>query len=287
MKSTIKINVNNLTFDCRTTGNKENKLVLLLHGFPETSYMWRNLMSDLSAEGFYCVAPDLRGYSKGACPKGKKQYSLDKLTKDVIDIANALGKSTFHLVGHDWGSAIGWQVVHDYSDRILSWSGLSVPHLQAFGKAIVDNEEQQKMSQYIKMFQFPFLPERNIRKNNFKLFKTLWSSSEADELETYLKVFENPQQLTASLNYYRSNYKLLKKAAKSQILGNINVPTLFIWGKNDPAIGAYSVQESHQYIKGDYEYLELDAGHWLLQTQYNSIKEHLLKHISKYSSIVQ
>lgn len=285
MKSTLKIKVNNLTFDCRTTGNKEDKLVLLLHGFPETSYMWRNLMADLSAEGFYCVAPDLRGYSKGACPKGKKHYSLDKLTKDVIDIANALGKSTFHLVGHDWGAGIGWQVVHDYSDRILSWSGLSVPHLQAFGKAIVDNEEQQKMSQYIKMFQFPFLPERSIRKNDFKVFKTIWSVCEPDELEAYLKVFENSQQLTASLNYYRSNYKLLKKAAKEQILGDINVPTLFIWGKNDPAIGAYCVQENHQYMKGDYEYLELDAEHFLLQTQYPSVKEHIIKHINKYNPV--
>ena len=282
MLSTLKINIQDLVFDCRTAGDTNNKLILLLHGFPESSYMWKKLMEDISKEGFYCVAPNLRGYSKDACPKGKKHYSIDKLAKDVVDIADALGRSTFHLVGHDWGAAIGWQVVHDYSDRILSWSGISVPHLQAFGKAIVNDPEQKKMSEYIRMFQFPFIPEMKIRKDNFKVFKMLWSESEPEEVEAYLDIFKHSKQLTAALNYYRSNYKLLKKAAKEQILGDIHVPTLFIWGKNDVAIGAYSVNEGHQYVKGDYEYLELDAGHWLIQTQYDSLKEHIIKHINKY-----
>ena len=158
MKETTKIKIDNLIFDCRTDGNKEDELIIFLHGFPETSYMWKKLMFSFSENGFYCIAPNLRGYSKGACPKGKKHYSLDKLAKDVLDISEFLNKPKFHLVGHDWGAAIGWKVVHDYKDRILSWTGISVPHLQAFGKAIVVDQEQSKMSQYIKNFQLPYLP---------------------------------------------------------------------------------------------------------------------------------
>lgn len=281
MQDTIQIKIDNLRFDCRTDGNKENELVILLHGFPETSYMWKKLMSSFSKNGFYCVAPNLRGYSKGACPKGKKQYGLDKLAKDILDISKFLNKPKFHLVGHDWGAVIGWKVVHDYKDIILSWTGISVPHLQAFGKAIVVDNEQRKMSQYIKNFQLPYLPEIQIRKNDFRLFKKLWKNSDSDEIDNYLEVFENPKQLTASLNYYRSNYKLLKKASKNQILGDIHVPTLFIWGNEDLAIGSYSVNESHQYMKNDYEFIELDSGHWLIQTNYseleNAISSHLLR----------
>ncbi len=281
MKETIQIKIDDLTFDCRTDGDKENELVIFLHGWPETSYMWKKLMSHFSENGFYCVAPNLRGYSKNACPKGKKHYSLDKLSKDILGISNFLNKSKFHLVGHDWGAAIGWKVVHDHQDRILSWTGISVPHLQAFGKAIVVDMEQSKMSQYIKDFQLSYFPESRIRKDDFKILKKLWKNSESNEIDNYLEVFKNPKQLTASLNYYRSNYKLLKSAATKQILGDINVPTLFIWGNKDIAIGSYAVSESHQYMKNEYEFLELDSGHWLIQTKYQELKKVITKHIMK------
>ena len=281
MENTIQIKIGKLVFDCRTQGNEKDELVIFLHGFPETSYMWKQLMSSLSENGFYCVAPNLRGYSKGACPKGKKHYRLDKLANDVLGISGFLNKSKFHLVGHDWGAAIGWKVVHDYPGSILSWTGISVPHLQAFGKAIMVDKEQGKMSEYIKNFQWPFLPEMQIRKNDFKIFRKLWKNSGSNEVADYLEVFRNPKQLTASLNYYRSNYKLLKKAAADQILGDINVPTLFIWGNKDLAIGSYSVAEGHQYMKNDYEFFELDAGHWLIQTNYHELKKAITRHIDK------
>ncbi|WP_298902206.1 alpha/beta hydrolase [uncultured Psychroserpens sp.] len=281
MQETIQIKINDLIFDCRTDGNKDNELVILLHGFPETSYMWKQLMSRFSEKGFYCVAPNLRGYSKNACPKGKKHYSLDQLSKDVLNISRYLNTSKFHLVGHDWGAAIGWKLVHDYQDNILSWTGISVPHLQAFGKAIVVDPEQIKMSQYIKNFQLPFLPEIQIRKHDFKVFKKLWKHSKSDEIDDYLSVFRNPKQLTAALNYYRGNYKLLKTAAKKQILGDIEVPTLFIWGNKDLAIGSFSVDESHQYMRSDYEFIELDAGHWLIQTNYQELNEAITKHLNR------
>ncbi|WP_108808188.1 alpha/beta hydrolase [Aquimarina spinulae] len=281
MQETIKIRIDNLIFDCRINGNKENELVIFLHGWPETSFMWKKLMSSFSKNGFYCVAPNLRGYSKEACPKGKKHYSLDKLSKDILDISKHLNKPKFHLIGHDWGALIGWKLVHDNQDRILSWTGISVPHPQAFGKAMIVNSEQRKMSQYVKNFQLPYLPELRLKKNNFKILKRLWKNCEPDQVNDYLKVFRNPKQLTASINYYRSNYKLLKSADKNQILGDINVPTLFIWGNKDIAIGSYSVSESHQYMKNDYEFIELDSGHWLIQTDYQELEKVITKHIDK------
>ena len=282
MEDIIKVQVDNLTFDCRTAGNKDHQLVVLLHGFPETSYMWKHLMADLSEQGFYCVAPNMRGFSKDACPKGKKHYRLELLANDITGIAKALGKSKFHLIGHDWGAAVGWKVVYDNQDMILSWIGISVPHIQAFGEAIVKDKEQNKMSQYIRAFQWPWLPERRLMKNDLKLLRKLWKHSEPDEVEDYLSVFRNKPQLTAALNYYRANYKLLKKAAKTQVLGEIHVPTLFIWGNKDIAIGPVGVNNGHQYIKGDYTFLELDAGHWLIQTNYQDLKEAIEMHLGKH-----
>tara|TARA_R110002124_G_scaffold107405_2_gene259796 strand:- start:11716 stop:12576 length:861 start_codon:yes stop_codon:yes gene_type:complete len=282
MQETIKVKINDFIFDCRTDGDKENELVIFLHGWPETSYMWKKLMSSFSEKGFYCVAPNLRGYSKEACPNGKKHYSLNKLAKDVLDISKFLNKPKFHLVGHDWGAVIGWKLVHDNENAILSWTAVSVPHIQSFGNAIANDPEQRKMSQYVRAFQWPYLPEIKIRKNDFALFKKLWRNSALDEIEAYLKVFRNKKQLTASLNYYRSNYKLLKKAGNDKILGEINVPTLFIWGNKDVAIGSEAVANSHKYMKNDYSFLELDSGHWLIQTKFNELKIAISEHILKY-----
>lgn len=281
MQEIIQVKSGNLIFDCRTEGDKEHELIIFLHGFPETSYMWKKLMSSVSKNGFYCVAPNLRGYSAGACPEGRKHYALDQLAADVLNISRFFNKSKFHLAGHDWGAAIGWKVVHDNQDVILSWTGISVPHLQAFGNAIVTDKEQKKMSQYIKNFQLPYLPEMGIRKDDFKIFRKLWKHCDSQEIDDYLTVFRNPKQLTASINYYRSNYKLLKRADKDRILGDINVPTLFIWGNKDIAIGSYAVNNSHQYMKNDYEYIELDSGHWLIQTNYQELKKAILRHIKR------
>lgn len=281
MQETLKIKIGSLTFDCRAHGDTENELVIFLHGWPETSYMWKRLMSSLSEKKFYCVAPNLRGYSKEACPLAIEEYSLDKLAKDVLGIFEFFNKPNFHLVGHDWGALIGWKLAHDHQDKILSWTGISVPHPQAFGKAMVMDEEQIKLSRYVKNFQTPNLPEEQIRKDDFKIVRKLWENCTADEIEDYLKVFSNPKQLTATLNYYRSNYKLLKTAAKNRILGDIHVPTLFIWGNKDIAIGSYSVGEHHQYMKNEYEFLELNSGHWLIQTNYQELKKSITNHVTR------
>jgi pimeloyl-ACP methyl ester carboxylesterase len=282
MSEIIEIAVDNLFFDCRIAGNKNDELVIFLHGFPETSYMWSDLILDISKQGFYCLAPNLRGYSNRACPSGKKNYRLDKLAKDVMGMAKALDRDKFHLIGHDWGAGIGWKVAHDYEDSVLSYTGLSVPHLQAFAEAIIGNTEQKRMSRYIRMFQWPLLPERMIRKNNFALFRRLWKNSSVAEIEDYLSVFADRKRLTAALNYYRANYKLFKKAAKKQILGEINVATLFIWGEKDMAIGSVAVENGHSYMKNDYVFLKLKAGHWLIQTKYQEIKTALSAHLLKY-----
>lgn len=274
---------NGFQFNSLVSGDQAHKPVFFLHGFPETSYMWRGLMADITKEGFFCVAPDLRGLSPGARPKGSRNYSVDELIHDVSAIAESLGIEKFHLVGHDWGAAIGWKLVHDFPERVLSWTAISVPHLQAFGEAIVNDPQQRKMSAYIRAFQIPWLPELNLRKKDFALFRKLWKHSTADEVEAYLKVFRQKGALTAALNYYRGNYRLLKQAAREQVMGQISTPTLFIYGNKDIAIGASAVANGHQYLKGPYEYLELDDGHWLVQTSYEDIQTAILRQLQKYS----
>src|SRR5207244_639881 len=101
------------------------ELVLLLHGFPQTSFSWRNQLVALAVAGYRAVAPDQRGYSPGARPADVGEYRVERLVGDVLGFADALGVERFHLVGHDWGGAVAWQVAGRHPERLLTLTSLS------------------------------------------------------------------------------------------------------------------------------------------------------------------
>lgn len=278
MPTTRKIKVGSLTFNCLFSGHPSNPLVILLHGFPESSHMWIKLMDELADQGFYCIAPDLRGYSPEACPEGTKNYKLDLLAKDVIDIATS-AKDKFHLIAHDWGAGIGWVVAHEYPETILSFAALSVPHNSAFGKAFRIDKVQKKMSQYMLWILIPSIPEWLIRRNDFARFRELWADLSESEIQHNLSIFKRRKSLTAALNYYRANIG----KGKGKKIGKITVPVLFIWGNKDFAVSRSAAEFNHSYMSGPYEYLEVDGGHWLMQTNYSEVSKAILTQLTKHN----
>ncbi|MGB0368176.1 MAG: alpha/beta fold hydrolase [Flavobacteriales bacterium] len=274
--------VNGLTFKCRVAGNPSDEPVILLHGWPETSHMWIGLMEKLSAEGYYCIAPDQRGFSPQARPEKVKDYAIEFLAEDVVGIADAFGVKNFQLVGHDWGSAIGWAVVAFHPERVKSWTAMSVPHIKAFSDAIRFDKKQKKMSQYMAFFQWRGIPEWFLLKKDRLNLRKTWKKSSPEELQDYLDVIGNKPALKATLSYYRANYKTLKKGQGADGYSDISTPTLMIWGKKDIAIGPVGVEGTKQYMKGPYEYVEIDAGHWLMQEAFDDCYEPIKNHLAKY-----
>lgn len=274
--------VNGMTFKCRVAGNPENEPVILLHGFPETSHMWLPLLERLSENGYYCIAPDQRGYSLKARPTSVKEYEIEKLVSDVVGLADAFGYDKFQLIGHDWGSAIGWGVVAFHPDRVKSWTALSVPHLKAFSDAVRFDKKQKKMSQYMGFFQLRGIAEWMLLRKDKALLTKTWKKSSEEELNEYLEVIANKPALKAALAYYRANYKVLKKGQKMDEYLEVKTPTLLIWGKKDIAIGPVGVDGTAQYMKGDYQRIDLDAGHWLMQEAFEECAQPILEHLAKY-----
>ena len=278
-ESFADVSVDELTFTCRVSGmENDGEAVILLHGFPETSRMYYDLIPVLVSEGFKVVAPDQRGYSPGARLPKISDYSIDKLSQDVIDIADAFQFEKFHLIGHDWGSAVGWVTVAFHSDRVISWTALSVPHLDAFFEAMNNNPEQQRKSQYIKFFKKPILPEFYFSIFGYKYLRDIWRKSSKEEIEKYLEVFKQKGALKSSLNWYRANMKNDDKS-----IGDIAAPTLIIYGLKDMAIGEKSVDESEKYLKRDYKIEKLESGHWLIQESFDSVSKSIINHLTNYS----
>ena len=272
-----QINANGMSFKCRTAGiGNGGEPIIFLHGFPESSIIWSRIMVDLAAQGYQCVAPDQRGYSEGARPKKNKDYSVDKLASDVIAIADAFGFKKIHLVGHDWGAGAGWTAVQLYPDRINDWTALSIPHMKSFYDAKKYDPYQIEKSKYISRFQVPIIPELKIKAKDFKTLRDLWVVHSAEEVDDYLKILSPFSGRKAALAWYRAN--------KEQPIeyGDVHIPTLFIWGNDDLAIGRASVEGTKQYMKGEYKFIELNAGHWLIQEKYDDICKEITEHIKNH-----
>ena len=267
--------VDNFTFSARVAGiNNDGDPIILLHGFPETSRMWKDLIKLLDNSNFKVVAPDQRGYSPKAKPTGIDSYKIDLLANDIVDIADVFGFESFHLVGHDWGSAVGWYIASKYPNRLLSWSALSVPHMDAFINAMEHDKIQKKKSSYISFFKILFLPEIYFKIFGYKNLKKIWTDSSKDEINDYMRVFRQRNTLKASLNWYRANL-----AKNDEQIGKINVSTLMISGINDMAVGQIAVDNTEKYVDAPYTLKKIDSGHWLIQESFDEVSKYILEHV--------
>ncbi len=275
----VRIPANGMTFRARIAGFADRGTpptgnVILLHGFPETSVMWLPLIDAAAAAGYRVVAFDQRGYSPGARPLDRDAYSADQLVGDALAVADAVGFEQFHLVGHDWGSAVGWQIVFAEPQRVRSWTALSIPHIVAFANALQNDDEQRDRSAYMAFFWLPWLPEQMLARNDMAQLRELYAEHPQVEVDEYLAVFREPGALTGALNWYRGGFG----GSIAPDLG-VTTPTLFIWGNRDPAVGRAAVEGQTQFMKGPFEVLELDTGHWLMATAPDEVVPAVMRHL--------
>lgn len=154
-------------------------VVLLLHGWPEFWYSWREAFRILP-DGFRIIAPDLRGYNKSEKPRKLSDYALAKLVDDVLGIIDYTAEQKVHLVGHDWGGVIAWQVAIQHPERLKDLVILNCPHPEAFRQALKKDWSQRRKSWYMGFFLVPFLPEFLFSLNYPMFFKRIlrdWTTS--------------------------------------------------------------------------------------------------------------
>ena len=247
------------TIDLRTAGPEDGEPIILLHGFPQTSLSWSGVAPALADAGFRVIAPDQRGYSRGARPGAVEDYRTDALADDVLEIADALGVDGFHLVGHDWGSSVAWVVAARHSPRLRSLTAVSVPHLAAFGAALESSSDQQQRSAYIGLFRRPGKAEEVLLADGAERLAAMYQGRvPADDVRAYRSLFSEPGALTAALDWYRAMRSDLSA------LPAVTVPTTFVWSNADMAIGREAAEGCAGLVDADYRFVELDdVTHWI------------------------
>lgn len=274
----FQLTANDMTFRVRVAGlQNEGPNVILLHGFPESSKIWEELLPIAAKEGFRLLAFDQRGYSPGARPAGSENYKVSLLVNDLFEVATAAGFEKFHLAGHDWGAVVGWFAAMQRPDRLLSWSALSIPHAGAFFKGAVHDPVQSQRSGYIKFFQKPFTPEFMMSIRDQKAFRDMFARIPYEHREEYIRIQAEPGALTASLNWYRA-IDIEEVAEGPEFLMPVSVPTLFIWGTEDLVISEGVVENARSLMPDDYTEVALKAGHALMQHAGDQVIPQLINH---------
>jgi pimeloyl-ACP methyl ester carboxylesterase len=228
------------------------------------------------AAGYRVVAPDQRGYSAGARPAQVERYALPALVGDVIAIADALGGHRFHLVGHDWGAAVAWQVAGRHQDRLRSLTILSVPHPKAFGRALSgeDGADQSARSSYIDFFRSDGAAEA-FTQNGGEGLRNLYAMTGLTDVEPYVERLLEPGAMQAALNWYRA-----ASLTDVDALGEITMPTMFVWSTEDAALGPDAAHWTEEYVAGPYHFEVLEGiGHWIAESAPDRLNALLVEHL--------
>jgi pimeloyl-ACP methyl ester carboxylesterase len=271
----IEIPVGPFVFDARAAGPPDGVPVILLHGFPQTSWSFRHQIQALGDAGYRAVAPDQRGYSPRARPAEVDAYANESVMADVLGIAGELGFERFHVVGHDFGGVVVWQLGGRHPDRLLSLTSVSTPHPAAFTAARRGGGDQGERSTYMDFFQTPEAESFFLDDDAAVLRGIFAEDGVVDAAPEYVRVLTQPGALTAALNWYRAG-----DVGHTRGLGPIVSPTMYVWSTDDVALGREAAEATAAQVDGPYRFEVLEGvSHWVPEVAPDALNALLLDHL--------
>ena len=255
-----RVQANGLNFEVADQGS--GTPVVLLHGFPDTSEMWRHQVAALNAAGFRTIAPDMRGRGRSDRPAEVTDYALTKIVGDVTGIMDALRIQKAHVVGHDWGAVVAWGVAMFAPTRVDHLVAISVG---APGAAPPPTLEALQKSWYRILFLFEGIAEDLAQRNDWYLMRELLQGG-GEDFDRYKATLSEPGALTAALNWYRANLPVerLVPSGPGPQFPSVAAPTLGVFGTADRYLTEAAMTGSASKLTGPWRYERLEGiGHFI------------------------
>ncbi len=235
----------------------EGPPVLLLHGFPDSSYLWRHQIAALTGAGMRAIAPDLRGRGESERPEAVADYGVVRSVADAVAILDALDIERAHVVGHDFGAAVAWVLASLHPARVDRLAVLSVGH-----PGTARSIRQRELAWYQLLFQFEGLAEELLQRDDWRLLRE-WLRDAADG-ELYVEELSKPGALTAGLNWYRANLHPSRELEPRPPLPPVQADTLGIWSSGDHYLTEDRMVASEEFVDGAWHYERIEgASHWM------------------------
>ncbi|HEY4309415.1 MAG TPA: alpha/beta hydrolase [Pirellulales bacterium] len=234
-------------------------LVVLIHGFPDFWYTWREQMPEL-AKHFQVVAIDMRGFNKSDQPEGVENYKLDKLVGDIDAVVKHFKADKAIIVGHDWGGMVAWSYAMSHPETTDKLVILNLPHPKGLSRELANNPAQQKASQYARNFQQPDAASKV--KPEMLAF---WVKDPAAK-EKYVEAFKR-SSMEGMLNYYKANYPREPYTYdENQKFPPIECPVLMFHGLKDTALLSGALDGTWNWVDGDLTLITIPgASHFVQQ----------------------
>jgi pimeloyl-ACP methyl ester carboxylesterase len=273
----------------RGTGNR---LMVLLHGFPDRAETMVPLMERLDPDRFTMVAPALRGYPPTDCPSDDRYFLCD-LAEDLLGLIEALGFGSADVVGHDWGAPIAYATANLEPSRIRSIVGMAVPPVSVFFRNLLRDPSQLVRSSYMLTFQVPWVSRWWVQRDDFvqiERFYERWSpglDNAEEHVEAVKDQFRDPDRLRAAMSYYRDLFRgfLHDPRSYGQSLKlsfqSLSVPTLVLAGEEDGCVapeGFAGTGESNSHV--DWEVVP-EAGHFMQLERPDYLCERIQQHLAE------
>ena len=201
--------------------------------------------------------------------------------RDVLAIADALRAPRFHVVGHDWGGIVAWRTAAENPTRVRSLTSVSTTNPSALFEAALD----LSTGQLGRLVYFLFMQEPSMRDlmsafDGYFAVATLKEMGLTDQqARGYMGHLLRNGSLESALRWYRDN-----PLTSQPKLPTITVPTTLVWGRNDFAFGPESAALSAKYVKADYRFVPVDAGHFVPETHFGLVTTEILRRLGSTGS---
>jgi pimeloyl-ACP methyl ester carboxylesterase len=277
---------NGIELRTRAMGDPSAPLILFLHGFPEYSGAWDEVLPAF-AGSFHAVAPDQRGYFRSSKPEGLEAYRVKHLVRDILALGDHFSPARPYLVvAHDWGASVAYAAAIAAPRRIAKLAVINGVHPGPFQRALIEDEAQRKASGYMHYLRDPKAEERLSANNYEKLLAMLsrfgpqpWLTHQ--KRAGYLEAWSPPGALTGMLNWYRASPLLVPHPGEKIDAGRamtldpdrlrVRMPHLLVWGMNDQALLPVSRATLGDYCD-DLAVREIkDADHWVVHQKTDEV----------------
>jgi pimeloyl-ACP methyl ester carboxylesterase len=270
---------------CRCAGQRGRPVMVFLHGFPEAAFVWDALLRHFSQPengGYFCVAPNLRGYAGSSAPVEVDAYHPRQLVQDISALTRSLSSEPLAaLVAHDWGGALAWNLAAQEPELLQRLVILNAPHPATFARELAHSPAQQAASAYMQFLARPDAAQRLAEED----FRRLWAlfdgmgasqgprawlddTLRAQYRQTWLAGLYGPCAYYAATALKPPSGTAARQVPRdASALGRVGLPTMLIWGLRDTALLPGLLDDLHQWVPALELHRVEDATHWIVHEQ--------------------
>jgi len=271
--------VNGVELHVVAAGDPDAPLVVLLHGHPDFWYGWREQLTALADAGFRVLAPDQRGCNTSDAPDDPAAYRQSVLAADVRELIRSEGRESAHVIGHDIGGFVAWNVALRHPSMVDRLGVLNVPHPDVYRETVRSSPQQLARSWYVWFYQVPRLPEWLLGRNDMdNMVESLELTSKPgtfdDETIARYRAAWRHTGVKPRIDWYRGFWR-----SEAPSRSAVTQPTLVCWGEDDVALVPSMGEASLEYCDDGRLRTFPDASHWVHHDR-PGVTDALVEHLS-------